>query len=306
MIFTTPTALVAEVVIAVALLLALALVLLHSARDTSIPRVATASYFQRLIADEKRFAAHIGMTHQTWFAVRLFFFALCALFGIVSGIPLLYVLGLAVGVFALKWMMTPRISRRQLDVERLFLNEIKLMRNRSFDRGLSLDMSIHEMASNCDPMLKHIMAPLLEDRPLDQRLVEVSERAHSPLISQICSSLIVVRTRDPQALRSVLDQNLIPLGEGQQEVGGKAHALLTTQHSYMRFLIILMLAFLLMSQRVSSFHQFYVSFVGQAFLIVDIVIFVGIMFFMSKSLQVPKGYYVNVREVANRLGGSGS
>ncbi len=256
----------------------------------------------RWIASERRVATQMGMEFKKWIGLRIVFFVVSVLVGLISGLPLLMVTGFVLGLFGLRWVMAPSLSKRQMRIERLFLSEIKTLRAMNAEQGISLDKAIREVAKNCDRELREIMAPLLEDVRLDDRLVKVAERADSPLVSQICGALIVARSHDPSVLASILGDNLIPLGEGRQEVSGKAQALLTTQHSYIRALTVLLVVFLLMSQRVPSFHDFYSSLIGQMVLIADLAVFAGLLFLMGKFLAVPKGYEVNVAEVSERMG----
>ena len=78
--------------------------------------------------------------------------------------------------------------------------------------------------------------------------------------------------------------------------------LLQTQYSYMYAITFLMAGFLLISQRVPSFHAFYSSFIGQGVLIGDLGVFCGLLYLMNRFLSIPPGYDLDVAEVADRMG----
>ena len=296
-----PTTFVAEILVVIALLIAVAAVVFGDklAPVGQLPSKRTRNVW---LANERNTAALLGMSFRTWITVRVVAVVVGLLFGLLSGIPLLLVAGVLAGGIGIRWAMKPRVYKRQLDTERLFLDEIKTLRNLIFEQGIGLDKSITEVASNCDDSLRYIMAPILTDGSLEDRLVEVAKRAHSPLVSQICSSLVVTRSHDPSVLEKILNENLIPLGEGRQQVGMTTMTLLQTQDSYMYAITFLMAGFLLISQRVPSFHAFYSSFIGQGVLIGDLGVFCGLLYLMNRFLSIPPGYDLDVAEVADRMG----
>lgn len=261
-----------------------------------------ANRYQKWVSKEKRMANRMRFSFNNWIALRIVFFVLCFGFGFLTGIPILMIIGAGLGIWGLNLVLATRISSNQLSIERIFLGELKGMRDQNLNQGVGLDKALYQMADSCDPYIADILAPLKKDIPVEERLMEVAEAGHSPFISNVCGALMVVRLNDPDALRRILDDNLIPLGEAKDKIGDEAHKLLVQQFAYMVILTVLISGFLLFSQRVSDFHNFYITFLGQSVLVAEIAIFGGVMWFISKVLSVPPGLTIDIKELSKRMG----
>ena len=259
--------LVAGVALALACGLALAALILGA----EVPAVQRRS--PAFLERERDLAVALGVPWRIWLIARAATLAAGLLVGALSGVwllvPVLAVAAFVGGRFA----VGGHAARRQLRMERSFLAQLRVLRERMALAHQSLDTALLELAAVPPPELAHVLAPLRAGGSIADNIVACGLRSRSALVEQCCAVLLWARTRSLDALIDAIDTVLLPVGEAQLAVEEESLVTLTQQRAVtfaMAALLAVMLATLL---RVDSFRAYYGTPTGTLVLLVALVLF---------------------------------
>ena len=255
----------------VALALACGLTLAALILGADLPAVQRRS--PALLEREQDLAVALGVPWRAWLLVRGATIAVGVLLGVVSGVWLLVpVLAIAAFVGG-RFAVAGHAARRQLRMERSFLAQLRVLRERMALAHQSLDTALLELAATPPPELAHVLAPLRSGGSIADNIVACGERSRSALVEQCCAVLLWARTRSLDALIDAIDAVLLPVGEAQLAVEEESLVTLTQQRAVtfaMAALLAVMLATLL---RVDSFRAYYRTPTGTLVLLVALALF---------------------------------
>jgi hypothetical protein len=226
-----------------------------------------------LVEREKDIAAALGVSWRAWATLRLAVIALAIAIGFWSGVWLLIVLLTALAAAGVRFAVAGRAARRRLRMERAFLGQLRVLRERMALAHQSLDTALQEVAAAPGRELEIVFAPLRRGGSVALNLIDCADRSRSPLIESACAVLLWARTRSIDALIDAIDEVLLPIGEAQLAIEEESLVTLTQQRAVsfaMAALMTLMLGSLL---RVDSFRAYYETAQGTVVLLVAVALF---------------------------------
>lgn len=258
-------------VVGVALVLACGLALAAVVLGADLPSIQRRS--PALLERERDLAVALGVPWNVWLGARGTTLAAGLLLGVVSGVWLLVPV-LAIGTFVGgRFAVAGQAARRQLRMERSFLAQLRVLRERMALAHQSLDTALLELAAMPPPELAHVLEPLRGGGSIADNIVACGVRSRSALVEQCCAVLLWARTRSLDALIDAIDSVLLPVGEAQLAVEEESMVTLTQQRAVtfaMAALLAVMLATLL---RVASFRAYYGTPVGTLVLLIALALF---------------------------------
>lgn len=270
----------------VALVLACGLALTALILGAEIPALRRRS--PPLLERERDLAVALGVPWRVWLIARATTLGVGVLLGLVSGVwllvPVLALAAIAGGRFA----VSGHAARRQLRMERSFLAQLRVLRERMALAHQSLDTALLELAAMPPPELAHVLAPLRGGGSIADNIVACGERSRSALVEQCCAVLLWARTRSLDALIDAIDAVLLPIGEAQLAVEEESLVTLTQQRAVtfaMAALLSVMLATLL---RVASFRAYYATPTGTLVLLIALVLFTALTYAVGRIVHVTR------------------
>jgi Flp pilus assembly protein TadB len=112
-----------------------------------------------LIEHEKDVAAALGWPWRRWIALRLGVAVIGVVIGFTTQIWLLSLLLGAIGFFGVRFLVAGRAARRRLRMERAFLVQLRVLRDRMAIGNQSLDSALQEVGRNPGRDLAHVLEP---------------------------------------------------------------------------------------------------------------------------------------------------
>jgi hypothetical protein len=232
---------------------------------------------ERLLDRERYVASGLGWSLNVWLTIRLGAFALGLGIGTLIGTPVV-ILGLGVvGLFGVPWWLTARAAQRKLEMDRALIPFMINLINLLSQGQQTLNHALKDLAQNPDPRLAYALEPLRAAESVSDALVDVARRGMSPMLERVCVDLMLSLDQTPEAFIEQAQRILIPQYDQDLEIQARNHAALAGGRQNGLIVIMVMgLAFLVV-MRVPSLRVAYSSVFGQAMLVIDGLLTMGIL-----------------------------
>lgn len=240
----------------------------------------------RLLEHEKDVAAALGWRWRNWIALRAGLTLLGILIGISTQIWLLTALLGAVGFFGVRFAVAGRAARRRLRMERAFLVQLRVLRDRMAIGNQSLDSALQEIGRNPGPELEYVLGSWSSGGSVTGNIVECGLRSRSPIVEHACTVLIWARTRSLEGLIAAIDDVLIPVGEAQLAVEEESLVTLTQQRAVTFAMSALMIVMFVSIVRVESFRAYYETAAGTVVLLIAVMTFFALIAMLGRIARV--------------------
>jgi hypothetical protein len=239
-----------------------------------------------LLEHEKDVAAALGWRWRTWIALRAGVTLAGILVGVTTQIWLLAALLGAVGFFGVRFAVAGRAARRRLGMERAFLVQLRVLRDRMAIGNQSLDSALQEIGRSPGPELAYVLEPWARGGSVTGNIVECGLRSRSPIVEQACAVLIWARTRSLDGLIAAIDDVLIPVGEAQLAVEEESLVTLAQQRAVTFAMSALMIVMFVSIVRVESFRAYYETVPGTVVLLLAVATFFALIALLGRIAQV--------------------
>ncbi len=259
----------------------------RSARPRSVP----------FLEHEKDVAAALGWQWRKWIGTRALVTGFGIAIGVTTQILLLAVVLGAVGFLGVRFAVAGRAARRRLRMERAFLVQLRVLRDRMAIANQSLDSALQEIGRDPGPELRHVLEPWAHGGSVAANIVASGLRSRSPLVEHACAVLIWARTRSLDGLIAAIDDVLIPVGEAQLAVEEESLVTLSQQRAVtfaMSGLITVMFVSII---RVESFRAYYQTFQGTVVLLVAVAMFFALIGMLGRIARVTQWTRWDLRRV---------
>jgi hypothetical protein len=239
-----------------------------------------------LLEHEKDVAAALGWRWRNWIALRAVVMIAGILVGITTQIWLLAALLGAVGFFGVRFAVAGRAARRRLRMERAFLVQLRVLRDRMAIGNQSLDSALQEIGRNPGPELGYVLEPWAQGGSVTGNIVQCGLRSRSPIIEHACVVLIWARTRSLDGLIAAIDEVLLPVGEAQLAVEEESLVTLTQQRAVTFAMSALMIVMFVSIVRVESFREYYETVSGTVVLLLAGATFFALIAMLGRIARV--------------------
>jgi hypothetical protein len=252
----------------------------------------------RLLEQERDIAAALGWSRRNWLLLRLGLALLSVALGLLSGIWLIAMLAGVVGWTGVRFGVAGHAARRRLRMERAFLGQVRVIRDRMAIGNQSLDTALQEIGRRPGPVLEWVLRPLAGSGSVVENIVECGLRAGSPLVENVCGVLLWARSRSLDALISIIDEVILPVGEAQLAVEEESLVTLTQQRAVTFAMAALMTLMFVTVLRVDSFRAYYRSAAGTAVLVIAVAMFFGLIWGLGRIVRVSSWTRWDMRRLA--------
>jgi hypothetical protein len=239
-----------------------------------------------VLEHEKDVAAALGWRWRNWLALRAAATLASILIGLTTQIWLLAPLLGAVGFFGVRFALAGRAARRRLGMERAFLVQLRVLRDRMAVGNQSLDSALQEIGRNPGPELAYVLEPWAKGGSVTTNIVQCGLRSRSPIVEHACVVLIWARTRSLDGLIAAIDDVLIPVGEAQLAVEEESLVTLTQQRAVTFAMSALMIVMFVSIVRVESFRAYYETANGTIVLLIAVAAFFGLIAMLGRIARV--------------------
>jgi Flp pilus assembly protein TadB len=251
----------------------------------------------RLLEHEKDVAAALGWPWRRWLALRAGITLVGAVVGLTTQIWLLSLLLGVIGFFGVRFLVAGRAARRRLRMERAFLVQLRVLRDRMAIGNQSLDSALQEVGRNPGRELAYVLEPWAQGGSVTGNIVRSGVRSRSPLIEHACAVLIWARTRSLDGLISAIDDVLLPVGEAQLQVEEESLVTLTQQRAVTFAMSGLMTVMFVSLVRVSSFRAYYDTLPGTIVILVAVAMFFGLIAMLGRIARTAQWTRWNLAQV---------
>jgi hypothetical protein len=235
-----------------------------------------------LLEHEKDVAAALGWPWRRWVALRIGVTIAGVAIGFTTQIWLLTLLLGVIGFFGVRFLVSGRAARRRLSMERAFLVQLRVLRDRMAIGNQSLDSALQEIGRNPGRELAYVLEPWAQGGSVTGNIVRCGLRSRSPLVEHACAVLIWARTRSLDGLISAIDDVLLPVGEAQLQVEEESLITLTQQRAVTFAMSTLMMVMFVSLVRVASFRAYYGTVAGTVVLLVAIAMFFALIALLGR------------------------
>jgi hypothetical protein len=290
--------------VAVALILALTAAFAAVALGLSPQgvKVRSIGLRERLYLSQKRTALSLGYPVRFWIAARVVFMLAATAVGIWTQIPVLVWTGPLIGLFAVPWFFQGAAYGRQVKIDAALAGFVVELVQTMKQSKLDVERSLKEIARRPDRLLAYTLAPLTSELRLTDALIEVSDRAQSPMAQRICICLIASRTSTPKAFVEASEAILIPNMAKDVELSRENNGLRAQQKSTSILIVLIMSAMFLVLTRVDIFNIFYAhTWQGQVTIGLIGAMIVGLVWLIGQLIHIPKWTEWDVRAFAKEL-----
>jgi hypothetical protein len=284
----------------VALILACGLAAASVILGVGLPVSPTHRRRLAILEREKDIAAALGWSWRGWWLVRIVAVALALAIGIASGIWLVAALLAFAGIAGVRFAVAGRAARRRLRLERAFLDQMRVLRDRMAIGNQSLDTALQEIGRNPGKELAGVLRPLARGGSIVENIVECGVRSRSPIIENACGLLIWARTRSLDALISIVDDVLLPVGEAQLAVAEESLVTLTQQRAVAFAMAALMTLMFVAIVRVDAFRSYYRSVPGSVVLLIAVGMFAVLVASVGRIVGTTRWTRWDLRELASQ------
>ncbi|MBV9526556.1 MAG: hypothetical protein JOZ46_12170 [Candidatus Dormibacteraeota bacterium] len=243
---------------------------------------------RRLLEPERDLAAALGWSWRRWCVLRATLIVVALTLGVMSGVATLTLVLIGAAALGFRYAVSGRAARRRLRMERAFLLQMSVLRDRIAIGNQSLDTALQDMAATAHDGLGTVIAPLSQGGLTSLAIVSVAQRSRSAIVEHACAVLLWSRTRSLDALLAVFDDVLLPVGEAQLAVEEESLITLTQQRAVSFAMAALMLFMFLSVVRVASLRHFYETLQGTVVLLVALAVFTGLLALLGRLTRVSR------------------
>ena len=205
-----------------------------------------------------------------------------------------------IGFFGVRFLVAGRAARRRLSMERAFLVQLRVLRDRMAIGNQSLDSALQEVGRNPGRELVYVLEPWAQGGSVTGNIVRSGLRSRSPLIEHACAVLIWARTRSLDGLISAIDDVLLPVGEAQVQVEEESLVTSTQQRAVTFAMSALMTVMFVSLARVASFRDYYGTFEGTVVLLVSIAMFFSLIAMLGRIARTARWTRWDLRQVQDQ------
>lgn len=257
-----------QILFVIVLGLLLGAIALGRAQKPTLPN-ARRSRLRPLLEGEEARAVTLGWSLKAWLWLRAISAVTGLIVGIVIGTPVVIVGCLAVGVFAVPFLLGPYTDRRRLQMERALVDQVRAIVELIKTSNQTLDEALTDAGQNPQPILRRIMQPLAETQhSIRDRLIEVDRRALSPIANRMCADLLLSLDTSPEAFVVEATEVLIPQYESDLTIQERNHAIAQGSRQAGYIVAGLMALMFLVVMHVDNFRAAYSRPLGQIVLLV--------------------------------------
>ncbi len=250
-----------------------------------------------LFEHEKDVAAALGWQWRRWIALRAGVTLAGIAVGVTTQIWLLTALLGLIGFFGVRFLVAGRAARRRLGMERAFLVQLRVLRDRMAIGNQSLDSALQEIGRNPGRELAYVLAPWAEGGSVTGNIVSSGLRSRSALVEHACAVLIWARTRSLDELIAAIDDVLLPVGEAQLAVEEESLVTLTQQRAVTFAMSALMTVMFVSLVRVASFRAYYDTVPGTVVLLVAVAMFFALIALLGRIARTARWTRWDLRQV---------
>ena len=250
-----------------------------------------------LLEHERDVAAAMGWPWRRWIALRVGVTLAGVVVGITTQVWLLTALLGAVGFFGVRFLVAGRAARRRLRMERAFLVQLRVLRDRMAIGNQSLDSALQEVGRNPGLELAYVLEPWADGGSVTGNIVQSGLRSRSPLVEHACAVLIWARTRSLDGLISAIDDVLLPVGESQLQVEEESLVTLTQQRAVTFAMSALLTVMFVSLVRVASFRAYYNTVGGTVVLLVAVAMFFALIAMLGRIARTARWTRWDLRQV---------
>lgn len=241
-----------------------------------------------LLERDRDLATALGWPWRTWLLARGTSVVAAVAVGVVSGVWLLVPVLAAAAVVGGRFAVAGRAARRQLRMERAFLAQLRLLRERMALAHQSLDTALLELASQPSAEVAQVLAPLRAGGSITENIAACGMQSRSALVETCCAVLLWARTRSLDALIDAIDTVLLPVGEAQLAIEEESLVTLSQQRAVIFAMSALLAVMLLSLLRVDSFRAYYTTPTGTIVLFLALVLFCFLTAAVTRIVRVAR------------------
>jgi hypothetical protein len=241
-----------------------------------------------LLQQERDVAAALGWPWRNWVVMRLAVAMVLIAVGLISGVWLLAALLGVIGIAGARFAVAGYAARRRLRMERAFLAQLRVLRDRMAIGNQSLDTALQEIGREPGPALEWVLRPLAGAGSVIDNIVECGVRSGSPVVENACGVLIWARSRSIDALIATIDDVILPVSEAQLAVEEESLVTLAQQRTVTFAMAALMGLMLVTILRVESFRAYYQSAAGTGVLAAAVALFSGLVWSLGHIVRVER------------------
>ena len=239
-----------------------------------------------IVEHERDVAAALGWRWHSWIALRAAVTICGIAVGLTTRIWVLAALLGAVGFLGVRFAVAGRAARRRLGMERAFLVQLRVLRDRMAIGNQSLDSALQEIGRNPGPELGYVLESWARGGSVTNNIVQCGLRSRSPIVEHACVVLIWARTRSLDGLIAAIDDVLIPVGEAQLAVEEESLVTLTQQRAVTFAMSALMIVMFISIVRVESFRAYYETVSGTIVLLLAVAAFFALIAMLGRIARV--------------------
>jgi hypothetical protein len=275
----SPTLFFMQVLLLVAL--GLTVVLFLFTGSSGSPRREPFKAFDPLLDRERYVATGLGLEFRTWVILRISTIAAALAVGTLVGTPVVILGCAALAVFGLPWWLTARAAQRKLEMDRALVPFMISVVNLLSQGQQTLDQALKELAQNPDRRLAYALEPLRNTESVSLALVQVARRGLSPMLERICVDLLLSLDQTPEAFIEQAEGILIPQYQQDLQIQASNHAALAGGRQNGLIVVMVMALAFIVVMRVDTLRAAYTTAFGQAMLVIDALMVMGILWLLS-------------------------
>lgn len=257
---------------------------------------------ERIYQSQRKTALALGYPVRLWFGMRIFFVAAGTAIGFWTQIPILEFGGPVIGLFAIPWFFRGAAYSRQVKTDAALVSFVVELVQTMQQSKIDVERSLKEISRHPNSLLRYILQPLTTEARVTDSLIEMADRAQSPMAQRIAMCLIASRTSTPKAFVDASNTILIPSMNKDVELSRENNGLRAQQKQTSVLIVLIMSAMFLTLTRVDIFSYFYIStFAGQITLAIIILMIFGLVGLIGLMIRVPKWTEWDVRQFAKEL-----
>jgi hypothetical protein len=265
-------------------------------------RARSVSLQQRLYLAQRKTARSLGYPTRLWIVFRVVFVLAATGIGWYTQIPVLVWTSPLIGLFAVPWFFKSAAYSRQVKTDAALASFVRELVQTMKQSKIDVERSLKEIARTPNSLLSDILQPLRTEARVPEALIEVADRAQSPMAQRIAICLIASRTSTPKAFVEAAEAILIPFMEKDVELSRENNGLRAQQKQTSIMLVLIMSAMFLVLTRVDIFNFFYAHTLAGQITVAGIGGMVaGLVWLIGQLIRIPKWTEWDVRQFQKEL-----
>jgi Flp pilus assembly protein TadB len=222
---------------------------------------------------ERRVAAAFGIRPRWWFLLRVAALAAVVLIGASTGLPVVILIAVLVGVPGVPWLLEGAVAARELRTARALVQTLRDLSQRLAHSGKPLDTVLRELSTQPRSEVARLLTPLVSAQSVDEAFAEAASTSGSPWVERVYLHVAACRARSRQTLVALLGDLLIPQLEAEIEEAEAVRVRRAGQRATVCVLagVFFTLVWVLNAQM--GLHEFYVTASGQLLVSVGVMVF---------------------------------